>query len=129
MNTLRITTTTLMLLLAAGLTFAEGMNGLSSMSNMNNMNGMPMSGTMAPQSATQVHHAMGIVKNVDTAAGRVTITHGPINSIPWPAMTMGFPVKDKAMLDQITVGEKVDFDLMPAGKDQFMVIRINPAHG
>ena len=41
------------------------------------------------------HKGSGTVTRVDQAAGRVTISHGPIQSLKWPAMTMAFGVKDK----------------------------------
>jgi Cu(I)/Ag(I) efflux system protein CusF len=48
------------------------------------------------EAKTQVktHKAVGTVKKVDQAAGRVTLAHEPIPSLKWPAMTMGFGVKD-----------------------------------
>lgn len=124
MKTFRLTSTLLILLAVthSGLSRADGMD----MGGMN-MNGMPMPETMKEKAGMVTHHASGIVRKVDMAAGRVTISHGPIATIPWPAMTMGFAVKDRKMLDHVTVGEKVDFDLVPAGQDQFTVVRITPA--
>lgn len=34
----------------------------------------------------------------------------------WPAMTMGFLVKDKMLLDGLTVGKKVDFEFVQSTK-------------
>lgn len=58
------------------------------------------------------HEAAGTVKSVDPAAGTVTLAHGPVNSLNWPAMTMGFAVKDKALFDKLSVGKKVDVDFV-----------------
>ena len=33
-------------------------------------------------------HAMGVVKKIDARAGPVTLQHGPIAALNWPAMTM-----------------------------------------
>ena len=38
--------------------------------------------------------------------------HDPIPSLDWPGMTMDFDVKDKAVLQGVKVGEKVEFDLV-----------------
>ena len=114
----------MVLLSTASLAYAGDMGDM----NMKSMNDMPMTERIDGKMNMQVHHATGVVTKMDKSAGRVTISHGPIKTIPWPAMTMGFPVKDKKMLDQISVGEKVDFDLIPIGKDQFMVAHIMPAH-
>jgi Cu/Ag efflux protein CusF len=46
---------------------------------------------------------------VDTAAGKMTIKHGPLENLSMEAMTMVFKVKDPAMLSQVKVGDKVDF--------------------
>ncbi len=121
MNTLRITTMALALLSATDLALADDMNSM-------NMKDMSMSGPRADKMTGKVHHATGIVKKMDASAGQVTISHGPINSIPWPPMTMTFAVKDKQMLRQVTAGEKIDFDLVQSGKDQYTVTKISPAH-
>ncbi|HEX5048339.1 MAG TPA: copper-binding protein [Gammaproteobacteria bacterium] len=52
---------------------------------------------------------------VDTSARTVTIAHQPIESLGWPAMTMSFKVAKPELLEQVSVGEKVDFTL--DGKD------------
>ncbi len=119
MNTLRITTMALALLSATDLALADDMNGMKDMS---------MPGPSADKMTGKVHHATGIVKKMDASAGQITISHGPINSIPWPPMTMTFAVKDKQMLRQVTAEEKIDFDLVQSGKDQYTVTKISPAH-
>jgi Cu(I)/Ag(I) efflux system protein CusF len=47
----------------------------------------------------------------------VTIAHGPVQSLNWPAMTMNFLVKDKALLDRLSSGKKVDFEFVQQGRD------------
>ncbi|MCC8405615.1 copper-binding protein [Paraburkholderia sp. MMS20-SJTN17] len=51
----------------------------------------------------------GEVKKVDTAAGKLTIKHGPLENLGMDAMTMVFKVKDPAMLSQVKVGDRIDF--------------------
>jgi Cu/Ag efflux protein CusF len=58
------------------------------------------------------HEAVGTVKSVDPAAGTVTLAHGPVKSLNWPAMTMDFTVKDKALFDKLSVGKKVDVEIV-----------------
>lgn len=60
----------------------------------------------------------GEVKKVDEAAGKITLKHGPIKSLDMDEpMTMVFRVKDPAMLKQVKVGDKVQFEAekAPAG--------------
>jgi Cu(I)/Ag(I) efflux system periplasmic protein CusF len=58
------------------------------------------------------HVGTGVVTKVDKAAGRVTLKHDPIQSLNWPAMTMAFHVKDKAMLDKLAAEQKVEFEFV-----------------
>jgi Cu(I)/Ag(I) efflux system protein CusF len=74
------------------------------------MSAMPAS---APMQAT--HTATGVVKKVDAAAGSVTIAHGPVTSLHWPAMTMAFRVETPGLLDKFTVGQKTTFDFRQQG--------------
>jgi Cu(I)/Ag(I) efflux system periplasmic protein CusF len=71
----------------------------------------------AKKAQGKTHKGAGTVQKVDPAGGSVTIAHGPIESMKWPAMTMTFKVKDKALLEKVKQGEKVDFDFVQQGKD------------
>jgi len=64
---------------------------------------------------TAVHQATGVVKSVDAGSGKVTLEHGPVKSLNWPAMTMAFGVKDKGLLDKLRVGQRVHVDLQEQG--------------
>ena len=75
---------------------------------MNEMPGM----AAAKPGAAQPASATGLVKAVDAAAGKVTISHGPIKAFHWPPMTMSFQVRDKALFDRLVVGKTVDFDVV-----------------
>jgi Cu(I)/Ag(I) efflux system protein CusF len=54
----------------------------------------------------------GEVKKIDQAAGKITLSHGPIKNLDMTDenMTMVFHVQDPAMLKQINVGDKVQFE-------------------
>ena len=58
---------------------------------------------------------VGVVKAIDSAKGTITLQHQPIASIHWPAMTMAFKVASPDLLKNVSVGEKVQFGLQPAG--------------
>lgn len=78
----------------------------------------PMDTAMKPAAGTQMTHmAMGTVKKVDAKAGMVTLAHEPVKTMNWPAMTMGFKVKDKMLFDKLADGRKVEFEFVPEGKD------------
>ena len=69
------------------------------------------------------HNGVGTVQKTDPAKGTVTIAHGAVKSLNWPAMTMSFAVKDKALLDKIVPGAKVAFGFVQNGQD-FVVTEI-----
>ena len=54
----------------------------------------------------------GEVKKIDAASGKITLKHGPIKNLDMEedGMTMVFRVQDPAMLRQIKVGDKVQFE-------------------
>lgn len=54
----------------------------------------------------------GEVKKIDEAAGKVTLKHGPIKNLDMEdeSMTMVFRVQDPAMLKQVKVGDKIQFE-------------------
>ena len=82
------------------------------------MKGMGMDMDKKPTAAKQVVHvAKGVVTKVDPAAGIVTVAHEAVKSLKWPAMSMGFKVKDKMLLDKFTVGNKVEVEFEQEGKD------------
>ncbi|WP_205182364.1 MULTISPECIES: copper-binding protein [Burkholderiaceae] len=95
-----IKTLALTLALAASSTaFAAG-----SMDGMD-MKGMDMKPSAASQQAPQPVAAE--VKKIDVKAGKVTLKHGPIENLGMSAMTMAFPVKDRASLKNFKEGDAV----------------------
>lgn len=84
---------------------------------MDAMKGMDMPMQPASTVKATTHKASGVVKQVDPKASTVTLAHGPIKSLNWPAMTMGFKVRDKALFDKLGVGAKVNVQLEQQGKD------------
>ncbi len=84
-----------------------------------NMDHKKMDMKMDKAAATEgtAHKATGVVKSVDRNKGVVTLAHEPVKSLNWPAMTMGFTVKDKMLLDKFAVDKKVEFEFVQQGKD------------
>lgn len=52
----------------------------------------------------------GEVRKLDLVAGLIVLKHGDIPNLAMPAMTMGFEVVDKTLLNGIKVGDKVRFE-------------------
>ena len=81
------------------------------------MPGMDMKEMPGAKAQGTVHRAVGVVKNVDPAKSTVTLDHEAVQTLNWSAMTMSFTVKDKALLDKLQTGKKVDFEFVQQGKD------------
>jgi Cu/Ag efflux protein CusF len=63
----------------------------------------------APPATTAAPMSEGEIKKIDTAAGKLTIKHGPLDNLGMEPMTMVFRVQDPAMLSKVEVGSKVRF--------------------
>lgn len=93
---------------AATLAMAQG-------DDMKGMKGMDMPVQTSP-TPRATHMAQGIVKAVNLKDGEVTIAHGPVKTLNWPAMTMAFMVHDKALFNKLSVGKEIQFEITPMGQ-------------
>lgn len=71
-------------------------------------------GGMAMSAETKMGKGSGTVTIIDKAAGKITLDHGPIAELEWPAMKMGFAAKPD-LLASVAVGDKVDFEVAVTG--------------
>ncbi|HUG79854.1 MAG TPA: copper-binding protein [Burkholderiales bacterium] len=71
--------------------------------------------------------ADGVVLAVDKSSNAVTISHGPLQNLGMPPMTMGFQVGDPALLERIEPGDKVRFHVDVIG-GAFTVMSIEPVN-
>lgn len=73
---------------------------------------------------------LGKVVALDIKTNHITLNHEPITELGWPSMTMGFKVKDSKQLNNLKVGDEVEFDLIAeSAKDpempvQYMIDRL-----
>ncbi|MFM9967877.1 MAG: efflux RND transporter periplasmic adaptor subunit [Burkholderiales bacterium] len=79
----------------------------------------------APALAT--HRGEGSIEAVDSARATVTLAHGPITSLKWPAMTMDFRVKDPALLRTLKPGQKIAFEMIEASAGDYVIVRVQAA--
>ena len=85
----------------------------------------PGASVAAPTLAT--HRGEGSIAAVDPARSTVTLAHGPIASLKWPAMTMDFRVKDPALLRTLKPGQKIAFDVIEESAGEYVIVRVQPA--
>jgi Cu(I)/Ag(I) efflux system membrane fusion protein len=99
---------------------------LGSMSSSSSSSPMPSSSAAVP-SATVVHTAQGKVESV--APEGITISHGPVATLKWPSMTMGFAKAAPDAFSDIKAGETVRFEFKeggPSGYELISVQRVQP---
>ncbi|HYJ53653.1 MAG TPA: copper-binding protein [Allosphingosinicella sp.] len=70
-------------------------------------------GTPAADDPQQVYSGEGAVTAV--AGDQVSISHGPIQGLGWPAMTMTFRADPVAMIEGIGAGDRVAFQFRRSG--------------
>jgi len=83
--------------------------GAAAAQEMSNMKGM----STAP--AAKHGQGTGVITAIDAKAGTLTIQHGPIPGVGWPAMTMTFKAKPRALLQGLKVGQTIGFDCTVLG--------------
>ena len=59
---------------------------------------------------TTTYHGVGVVKSTNPKLPSIEIDHGDIKGL-MPAMTMEFFVKDKALLEGLKPGDRIDFTM------------------
>ena len=72
------------------------------------------------------HHAEGKVDAIDAKAGSVTISHGPVASLKWPAMTMEFKPANTALLQQLKPGLAIDFEFVERQPGEWVITSFQP---
>ena len=92
---------------------AQGMKGMDMKDMHKDMPGMQHESN----AQAAVHEASGTVTKVDRDRSRVTIKHGAVATLQWPAMSMTFAVKDKTLLERLQAGREVAFEFAQRGKD------------
>lgn len=76
------------------------------------------------QPSGEVHSGNGDI--TELSSDSASISHGPVESIGWPAMTMTFQVRSPDMVQGLNVGDPVDFQFQQAG-DQYVLTSITKA--
>jgi Cu(I)/Ag(I) efflux system protein CusF len=69
--------------------------------------------SMAP--AAKHGQGTGVIKAIDAKSETLTIQHGPIPGVGWPAMTMTFKAKPPTLLKGLKVGQTIAFDATVRG--------------
>lgn len=79
-----------------------------------------------PGNAAPTAKASGTIKRIDTTRGSITLSHGPVPSLKWPPMTMGFSATPE-QLKGLKVGDDVNFEFQSQGM-QAQIVSIQKAN-
>lgn len=69
----------------------------------------------------------GKINSIDAAGRTINLTHGPIDSLGWPGMTMDFAVLPSIDLGALKPGETVAFTLVQTDEGTYAVDSVSPA--
>lgn len=73
------------------------------------------------------HRGEGSVEAVDASHSNITLAHGPISSLKWPAMSMKFRVNDPALVRTMKPGQKISFEFLDAGGGEYVIVGTQPS--
>ena len=77
--------------------------------------------TSSAAPAAAGHHAEGTVQEVDRKTGTVSLAHGPIASLKWPAMTMEFKAANETLLNTLKPGAKVAVEFVERAPGEWVI--------
>ncbi len=80
-----------------------------------------------PAAASVGHKAEGVVESIDVSDGTVMLTHGPVASLKWPAMSMEFKFVNPSLQAGLKPGAKVAFDFVERAPGEWVITAIRPA--
>jgi Cu(I)/Ag(I) efflux system membrane fusion protein len=72
------------------------------------------------------HQAQGTVEDMDIKAGTLSLNHGPVASLKWPAMTMEFKVANASLLKDLKTGAKIDVEFVERQPGEWVITQVKP---
>ena len=90
---------------------------------------MALAAALAPTPATIGHKAEGSVDSIDLKAGTLSLNHGPVLTLKWPAMTMEFKAANASLLYGLRPGQAVRFEFVERQLGEYVVTAISVAPG
>ena len=72
------------------------------------------------------HQADGTVDSVDAKAGTISLSHGPVPSLKWPAMTMEFKAANASLLQGLKPGAKIAIEFIERQPGEWVITRVDP---
>lgn len=71
------------------------------------------------------HHAEGKLVSIDEKEGTLTVNHGPVPSLKWPAMTMDFALANPAILAGAKPGSHIVFEFVERKPGEWVITKLD----
>ena len=69
------------------------------------------------------HRVQGTLNTIN-ADGTVNITHGPVESLDWPGMTMDFVLANSSLADNAKIGSAITFEIVERKPGEWVITRL-----
>ncbi len=73
------------------------------------------------------HRAQGSIDAIDPKAGTMSINHGAVPTLKWPAMTMQFKAANPSLLNGLKPGQPISFEFVERQPGEYVVTSIAAA--
>jgi Cu(I)/Ag(I) efflux system membrane fusion protein len=81
----------------------------------------------SPKSFPVGHKAEGSIEGIDQKAGTLSLNHGPVPTLGWPAMTMEFKAANASLLQGLKPGQAVAFEFVERQPGEYVVTSVAAA--
>ena len=78
-------------------------------------------GSMAADGMAEVQAK---INSIDAANGMMNVSHGPVEALGWPSMTMDLPVTKRVDLSTVKAGDDVTLSLKQGRDKQFRIVGV-----
>lgn len=91
------------------------------------LSGMAGGSNANPDKLPVAHQAAGRLDDVDAGSGALVITHEPVPSLNWPAMTMEFVPSNDAVAKAARPGDAIRFEFVERKPGEWVVTKMEKA--
>ena len=81
----------------------------------------------AEKSSHITHRGEGTIKAIDFAQAKITLAHGPLESLQWPPMIMDFRLVRSTLSKSLKPGQKIIFEIAERKAGEFVIVHVQPA--
>jgi Cu/Ag efflux protein CusF len=82
-----------------------------------------LGGMTEPKPATVSHHAVGMLDSIESG-GTIMVTHEPVASLKWPAMTMEFVPANPSLVDKLKPGTPIQFEFVERKPGEWVITKL-----